>query len=542
MNVQAEKDIKKLSRLPCNQTCANCGTVQRHGFHTVCIKYLTFVCNLCKTAHQAVSHRCKSLTMSSWDTGEVLQLKKHGNDYARRVWLANAPAVGEGGRPREGDDVNVFKRFVVEAYERKRYYLEEGVGEGGGVVVPVDDGRRSVVPQEEVVERRRRKKKERLVRSVGVVEAPAPVPVAPVVDLLDFGAVEISEPAPSVPRSTNIPPAQLDLFGNTATSTDALPAQLDLFGNNVAAPPTSTNTATSTNTQTAQLDLFGNSTTVTSTSTNGPPAQLDLFGNTAAVHPTSTNTPSAQLDLFGNTTAVPSVSTTTPSAQIDLFGNTTTVPSTSTNAPSAQLDLFGNTTAVPNTSINTPSAQLDLFGNTTALTNTLTTNLPPTFDPFNNPTGGGTSRPSQPPKTVPIRPVMNPSVNIMSGGNNSANPSAMIGNMGGNAVSFGNNGTMNGGMNPQQQRMMMVQQQCNGMMNGGTMNGGMMNGGMMNGGNSGTMNGGTLMMTYGQQGSNGTMMMQQQNGGLTPQQQHQRMMMMAQQQQHGCNFGTVGPR
>ena len=84
--------------------------------------------NLCKTAHQAVSHRCKSLTMSTWTTGEVLALssaRTGGNDRARKVWLGNAPPVGTGGRPKEGSDVSVFKRFVVDAYDNRRYFREE---------------------------------------------------------------------------------------------------------------------------------------------------------------------------------------------------------------------------------------------------------------------------------------------------------------------------------------------------------------------------------------------------------------------------------
>jgi hypothetical protein len=127
-----EMAVKRLSRHPPNTTCPNCGTHSKYGFSTVCVKYNTFVCNSCKSAHQAVSHRCKSLTMSSWTSGEVLALsspKTGGNDRARRVWLGNAPPVGTGGRPMEGSDVNVFKRFIVEAYEDRRYYREEEVGE-----------------------------------------------------------------------------------------------------------------------------------------------------------------------------------------------------------------------------------------------------------------------------------------------------------------------------------------------------------------------------------------------------------------------------
>eukprot|EP00957_Ditylum_brightwellii_P141490 10778721-Ditylum_brightwellii.AAC.1 len=124
MSDRAELAVKKLARLPGNTVCANCGTTKKLGFSTICIKYYTFVCNMCKTSHQAISHRCKSLTMSSWTDAEVVALKRGGNDVARNTWLANAPPIGTGGRPREGDHVDVFKRFIVDVYERKRYYGE----------------------------------------------------------------------------------------------------------------------------------------------------------------------------------------------------------------------------------------------------------------------------------------------------------------------------------------------------------------------------------------------------------------------------------
>ena len=46
----AEAAVKKLARLPGNTICPNCGTQKKFGFSTVCIKYLTFVCNYCKSS------------------------------------------------------------------------------------------------------------------------------------------------------------------------------------------------------------------------------------------------------------------------------------------------------------------------------------------------------------------------------------------------------------------------------------------------------------------------------------------------------------
>ena len=91
--------LKKIRKIECNLNCANCNTPAQQGigFGNVCIKYLTFVCDNCKSSHQAISHRCKSVTMSEWTIDEVHSLMDEnggGNDAARHIWLANAPAPG----------------------------------------------------------------------------------------------------------------------------------------------------------------------------------------------------------------------------------------------------------------------------------------------------------------------------------------------------------------------------------------------------------------------------------------------------------------
>mmetsp|Transcript_23248 Transcript_23248/g.56080 ORF Transcript_23248/g.56080 Transcript_23248/m.56080 type:complete len:492 (+) Transcript_23248:128-1603(+) len=199
---QAEQAVKRLSRLEGNLTCPNCGAYSKYGFSNICIKYYTFVCNACKSSHQAVSHRCKSLTMSGWDAGEVLQLKSKGNEYARMVWLGNAPKVGTGGRPKAGDDIGVFKRFVVEAYERKTYYREpqqqqRGGDDGDGAVKSTPRASARAVPSPSAAARA---PPPRRAPPPPVAARPAPVaPAAPAVDLLDFGAFDTNAtPSPAV--------------------------------------------------------------------------------------------------------------------------------------------------------------------------------------------------------------------------------------------------------------------------------------------------------------------------------------------------------
>jgi hypothetical protein len=103
----------------------------------------------------------------------VLQLKANGNDAARATWLARAPPVGQGGRPKEGESLDVFKSFVVDVYERKKYYTD---GEA-----PVQQQHVPPQPQQQ-----KTPLQQRLQASV------AAPPVAVAVDLLDFGSFEIT--------------------------------------------------------------------------------------------------------------------------------------------------------------------------------------------------------------------------------------------------------------------------------------------------------------------------------------------------------------
>ncbi len=102
------------------------------------MKFKTFICDLCKTSHQAISHRVKSISMSTWTIEEVKELSGEmngGNDAARHNWLQNAPAIGErysgGMRPKQGDKVEVYKQFILDCYEYGRFkasspYVHDG--------------------------------------------------------------------------------------------------------------------------------------------------------------------------------------------------------------------------------------------------------------------------------------------------------------------------------------------------------------------------------------------------------------------------------
>lgn len=119
-----EEYIRRLSRAPGNTVCPNCGEEKQFGFGTICIKFNTFVCNECKSSHQAISHRCKSISMSTWTMDEVHALERGGNDMCRRTWLASAPPLGQQGRPVKGMPIEVFKKFIIDAYENRMYFAE----------------------------------------------------------------------------------------------------------------------------------------------------------------------------------------------------------------------------------------------------------------------------------------------------------------------------------------------------------------------------------------------------------------------------------
>ena len=123
---KAEGLLKKVRKLEHNCTCVNCGTPAPKGvgFGHICVKFGTFVCDLCKTSHQAVSHRVKSVSMSTWtlEDVEALVYPRGGNEAAVLLWLQGAPPPGgcyngRSRRPKQGDEIQIFKQFVIDCYE-----------------------------------------------------------------------------------------------------------------------------------------------------------------------------------------------------------------------------------------------------------------------------------------------------------------------------------------------------------------------------------------------------------------------------------------
>eukprot|EP00546_Thalassionema_frauenfeldii_P002797 CAMPEP_0178938612 /NCGR_PEP_ID=MMETSP0786-20121207/26428_1 /TAXON_ID=186022 /ORGANISM="Thalassionema frauenfeldii, Strain CCMP 1798" /LENGTH=454 /DNA_ID=CAMNT_0020617351 /DNA_START=177 /DNA_END=1541 /DNA_ORIENTATION=+ len=181
----AEEKVKRLAKKKSNTVCPNCGSVKKFGFGTICIKFHTFVCNECKSSHQA-----------TWTDAEVQELERKGNDYCRRTWLKNAPAEGTGGRPKPGSDISCYKRFVIDAYENKRYYGEDN-GAANDEAPPTKPAPIVTAPV--------RQKKANV-----VAKAPITAPMPPVADLLDFSAPStLAQPAS---QNTSVQSSNLDFF------------------------------------------------------------------------------------------------------------------------------------------------------------------------------------------------------------------------------------------------------------------------------------------------------------------------------------------
>jgi hypothetical protein len=125
---EAEAALGKLRKSSANRSCVNCREQSRLGFGAVCVKFGTFVCNNCKSAHQSFSHRVKSVTMSTWTVEEVEALRAlGGNDAARAKWFAKFSAADEERlTPKPGDNLDRYKELVAKVYEDKRWYDEAG--------------------------------------------------------------------------------------------------------------------------------------------------------------------------------------------------------------------------------------------------------------------------------------------------------------------------------------------------------------------------------------------------------------------------------
>ena len=81
------QELEIIRKKPENKRCASCAAQERVGFRTIIVKFDLFVCSDCNAAHQAFSHRAKSINMSTFTDEEVDRLKATSNDAKAAEWL-----------------------------------------------------------------------------------------------------------------------------------------------------------------------------------------------------------------------------------------------------------------------------------------------------------------------------------------------------------------------------------------------------------------------------------------------------------------------
>ncbi|XP_060517538.1 arf-GAP domain and FG repeat-containing protein 1 isoform X2 [Cylas formicarius] len=118
------KTLRELVALPQNKFCFDCG---QRGPTYVNVTIGSFVCTKCSGMLRGITppHRVKSISMATFTPEEIDTIRGRGNEYCRRVWLG----LYEGSAPTHMGDEQHIRDFMVEKYERKRYYLEKAMTE-----------------------------------------------------------------------------------------------------------------------------------------------------------------------------------------------------------------------------------------------------------------------------------------------------------------------------------------------------------------------------------------------------------------------------
>ncbi|GLV38812.1 drongo [Carabus blaptoides fortunei] len=91
----------------------------------------SFVCTKCSGMLRGLTppHRVKSISMASFTTEEVELVKSRGNDVCRQTWLALYDQNTNTGLTETKDDQQI-KDFMMDKYERKRFYHDKGLRNG----------------------------------------------------------------------------------------------------------------------------------------------------------------------------------------------------------------------------------------------------------------------------------------------------------------------------------------------------------------------------------------------------------------------------
>jgi hypothetical protein len=119
-----DKELEALRRVPANRLCPSCPAVAPLGFRDVCVKFGgAFVCGDCKSAHQAFSHRVKSLGQSTFEAAEVDSIARGGNALVAATWLGRLSREQIAAMaPKPGAKNTEWHAWIRRIYEEREFY------------------------------------------------------------------------------------------------------------------------------------------------------------------------------------------------------------------------------------------------------------------------------------------------------------------------------------------------------------------------------------------------------------------------------------
>eukprot|EP01135_Chromosphaera_perkinsii_P003502 Nk52_evm2s246 gene=Nk52_evmTU2s246 len=115
------KIIKDLMHFKDNTKCCDCPHVPANYVN---LTVNSFVCENCASSLRQLSHRVKSISMSTFTQDEIKRLKEGGNRKCRAVYMARYNPETDGNEP-DGADKQVMMSFLKKKYEGKAWYSQE---------------------------------------------------------------------------------------------------------------------------------------------------------------------------------------------------------------------------------------------------------------------------------------------------------------------------------------------------------------------------------------------------------------------------------
>nr|XP_058967245.1 arf-GAP domain and FG repeat-containing protein 1-like [Pocillopora verrucosa] len=223
---QDEKNLKllrDLAALPHNKKCFDCG---QRGPTYVNTTIGSFVCTSCSGILRGLNppYRVKSISMTSFTPQEIENLQGTGNEYCKKVWLGlwNSSAPAEP----ESRDEQKIKDFMVQKYERKRWYMppQQATANNTSQSAPEPKPLKQLLGENTppvTVQAQATRERPRTGSQTGA--SPTPVSVAPPPGTAQPAAQPAPQPAPPKPPS-------VDLLGDLGGDPFATPQPQGQFG------------------------------------------------------------------------------------------------------------------------------------------------------------------------------------------------------------------------------------------------------------------------------------------------------------------------